>query len=228
MVFKTPSQVLPVSNLKIRWWGWMSMDLFRPERSLQKEGIELIAGVDEVGRGCLAGPVFAAAVILPKKCSLPNLNDSKKLSVAQREELNVQIWDQALAACIADVSVEEIDRINILQASLKAMRLALEGLGRRPEMVLVDGKFAVKISLPQKTLIDGDARSASIAAASIIAKVARDKFMAEQEAHYPGYSFSRHKGYGTAQHLEELRKNGPTPLHRHSFAPVRELTGLFK
>ncbi len=199
-------------------------DLHQEERQFFFQGYQWIAGVDEVGRGCLAGPVFAAAVILPRDCILPGLNDSKKLKASVRETLSEQILRQAVANHIAIVSVEEIDRINIFHASLKAMRLAIEGLSQSPDLVLIDGKFSVDISIPQKPLVGGDGRFASIAAASIIAKVARDRFMAEQERIFPDYGFAKHKGYGTAQHLRELRKHGPTPLHRRSFSPVRELS----
>lgn len=198
------------------------MDLLQEERKLYGRGFKWIAGVDEVGRGCLAGPVYAAAVILPQGFSLPKLKDSKKLTARQREKFNGEILKHAVASRVAWVSVEEIDRINIFHASLKAMRLALEGLLQKPEIVLVDGKFPVPLSVPQKTLVKGDARSASIAAASIVAKVARDRFMVEQEENFPCFAFSRHKGYGTEQHLRELRKNGPTNLHRRTFEPVRQ------
>lgn len=198
------------------------------ERQLFSQGIQFIAGVDEVGRGCIAGPVFAAAVILPSHFDLPKLNDSKKLTASLREKLHDKIYLQALSVAVASVPVEEIDRINIFQASLQAMALALRKLKQKPEMVLVDGKFSVPIDLPQRTLIKGDGRSASIAAASIVAKVTRDRFMSDQEAFHPGFSFSKHKGYGTAQHLRELKLNGVTPLHRQSFAPVRDQLGLFE
>jgi ribonuclease HII len=199
------------------------VDLYAEEQSLRAEGFELLAGVDEVGRGCLAGPVFAAAVILPQDLKIPQLNDSKKLSPQLREKISAIILQQALAYKIERVSVEEIDRINILQASLQAMQLAIAGLSIFPKLLLVDGNQQVEVSIPQKTVIQGDGRCASIAAASVIAKVARDRYMAEQEKIFPQFSFSQHKGYGTAQHLEELKKHGPTPLHRRSFAPVRDL-----
>jgi ribonuclease HII len=204
------------------------MDLLLEERSWYAKGVKAIAGVDEVGRGCLAGPVYAAAVILPPEFNLPQLNDSKKLTPAQREVLFVQIQRQAVAWRVAHVEVEEIDHINIFHASLKAMALALAGLSVRPERVLVDGTFTAPVDLPQTPLVKGDSRSASIAAASIIAKVTRDRFMAEQEKYYPKFSFGRHKGYGTPQHLEELKSHGPTPLHRRSFAPVQERLGFIE
>jgi len=151
----------------------------------------------------------------------------KKLTPKIREQLNEQILAHATAVHVAFVSVEEIDRINIFHASQKAMVLALAGLKENPDLVLVDGKFPLSIDRPQKALVGGDGRVASIAAASIVAKVARDHFMTEQEGSYPGFSFSRHKGYGTRQHFVELKENGPTPLHRRSFAPVRELVQVF-
>lgn len=198
------------------------MDLLEEERRAYTQGIQTIAGVDEVGRGCLAGPVYAAAVILPQEFELPKLNDSKKLSPAQREVLFEQIHQQAVAVEVAWVDVEEIDRINIFHAALKAMALALQQLQTHPQLVLVDGKFKVPVSLSQKTMVKGDARSASIAAASIVAKVSRDRFMGSQDKCFPGYNFSQHKGYGTAAHLKALGELGVSPLHRRSFAPVRE------
>lgn len=198
------------------------MDLYWYERKYFAQGYRAIAGVDEVGRGCLAGPVFAAAVILPKELVLPKLNDSKKLTPSLREKLNEQILRGAVSVNVARVSVQEIDQINIFHASLKAMKLALQGLKPIPDMVLVDGKFPLPIPTPQDPLVQGDGRAASIAAASIVAKVARDQFMVDREKEFPGFSFAKHKGYGTRQHLEELKANGPTILHRRSFAPVRD------
>lgn len=197
------------------------MDLLEEENRCYAQGMKFVAGVDEVGRGCLAGPVYAAAVILPKKFDLPNLNDSKKLTALQREGLFEKIQGQALAYHVAWVEVEVIDRINIFHASLLAMVRALEGLSLRPDHVLVDGKFPLPAHFSQSPLVKGDGRSASIAAASILAKVSRDCFMGGQERRYPHFSFSSHKGYGTPRHLEELKIHGPTPLHRRSFAPVQ-------
>lgn len=198
------------------------MDLWAVENSYYQKNLKNLAGVDEVGRGCLAGPVYAAAVILPQGLELPGLNDSKKLTVVQRERFFDQITQEALAYHVACVEVEEIDALNIFHASFKAMAAALSGLGQTPEMTLVDGKFKIPINLPQDCLVRGDSRSASIAAASILAKVSRDRQAFEWEGLYPNFSFSKHKGYGTPQHLKELREHGPTPLHRRSFAPVRE------
>lgn len=202
------------------------LDLYSEEITFRSQGYLILAGVDEVGRGCIAGPVFAAAVILAIESKIPKLNDSKKLSSGVREEVAEIILKKSLAYQIVAVDAGEIDRINILRASLQAMRLAVEGLDRVPDLVLVDGNQAVDLRVPQKNLVGGDGRCASIAAASVIAKVARDRFMTEQEKLYPQFQFSSHKGYGTAQHLEELKRHGPTPLHRRSFAPVRQMVLL--
>ena len=197
-------------------------DLHAEEQPFYEEGFATLAGVDEVGRGCIAGPVFAAAVILPREFRLPELNDSKKLRPALRERLSEVILRESVASCIAMVSVEEVDRLNILWASMKAMRLAVEGLAVAPSLLLVDGNRVTDLPMPQRAIVAGDARCASIAAASVIAKVARDRWMAEREPEYPGFSFAKHKGYGTAQHLQELKRHGATPLHRRSFAPVQD------
>ncbi len=197
------------------------MERFEFERGCFAQGFRYVAGVDEVGRGCLAGPVYAAAVILPQDDPIPGLRDSKKLSAAQRERFYAQILDQALAVRVASVSVKEIDRINIFHAAMAAMVQAVEALFPRAQCLLVDGKFPLAIALPQQALVKGDDRSASIAAASIVAKVERDRYMSQQDALYPEYGFAQHKGYGTRFHLEALERYGPTPLHRHSFAPVQ-------
>lgn len=202
------------------------MDLMELERSYYAKGCQILAGVDEVGRGCLAGPVYAAAVVLPQDFFHPELNDSKKLTPAKRESLSEYIVQNALSLKIAWVSVAEIDRINIFYAALKAMKLALEGLAKKPELTLVDGKFPIPVDMPQEALIKGDGRSASIAAASIVAKVARDRLMVDLEKIFPNFSFSQHKGYGTAAHLRELRDHGPTPYHRRSFSPIRDQFNL--
>lgn len=183
----------------------------------------LVAGVDEVGRGPLAGPVCAAAVILDPARPIAGLADSKKLSAARRERLDGQIREQSLAWAIAWSSVEEIDRINILQASLLAMQRAVAALGVRPGRVLVDGNRCPDFGCAAEAIVGGDGSVASIAAASIIAKVARDAEMLRLALEYPDYGFARHKGYPTAEHLSALRRLGPCPLHRRSFGPVREL-----
>lgn len=182
-----------------------------------------VAGLDEAGRGPLAGPVVAAAVIAPDGWSLPGLDDSKKLTARHREDLAVRIKECAdLVWAVGWASAEEIDRINILQASFLAMRRALEGLSRAPASLTVDGNRRIsKIELPQLPVVKGDGRILSIAAASILAKTARDAWMVERESVFPGYGFSIHKGYPTPLHLEALDRLGPCPLHRRSFGPVR-------
>ncbi len=191
------------------------------ERLLHHQGYHTVAGTDEVGRGCLAGPVVAAAVILPADCHLQGLTDSKKLSAEQRKSLVPEIEHQALSFSIASVSPRIIDKINILQASLRAMALAVEGLDPKPSAILVDGNQPIPVQLPQKTVVKGDSRSLSIAAASVIAKVHRDNLMEEYHRRYPEYQFARHKGYATAVHLEALRRYGPCPLHRMTFKGVK-------
>ncbi len=202
------------------------MDLYAEEQKFLAEGYATLGGVDEVGRGCIAGPVFAAAVILPSELRIPQLNDSKKLTPKVRERLSEVILREAVAWNIVQVSVAEIDELNILWASMKAMSLAVGGLRVAPDLLLVDGNRTTDLPLQQRAIVEGDGRCASIAAASVIAKVARDRWMAEQEAHFPGFSFAQHKGYGTEQHLRELRTHGPTSLHRRTFAPVQELLRL--
>ncbi|HHV65211.1 MAG TPA: ribonuclease HII [Peptococcaceae bacterium] len=197
-------------------------NLLQIESMLYQEGYNLIAGVDEAGRGPLAGPVVAAACILPRKIDLPGLNDSKKLTQKKREELFSKIKEQALAYSIGSASPEEIDQLNILQATKLAMKRALAKLTLSPDYVLIDGRDELAISIPQKAVIDGDALSASIAAASILAKVTRDEFMCKMHKLYPEYSFDLHKGYPTRLHLEALKKFGPCPLHRRSFSPLKE------
>lgn len=180
----------------------------------------LIAGVDEAGRGCLAGPVYAAAVILHEP--IPGLNDSKKLSAAQRERLFERIQSESLAWAIARAEVDEVDRLNILQASLLAMRRAVEALAPQPAEALVDGNQPPRLPCKVTTVIDGDALHPCIMAASILAKVARDREMQTLDAQYPGYGLAQHKGYGTAAHLRALRELGPSLIHRRSFAPVAQ------
>ena len=176
-----------------------------------------IAGIDEVGRGPLFGPVAAAAVILDPDTEILYLNDSKKLSEARREALYDEIMEKAAAVGIGMVSAARIDEINILQATYEAMREALSRLSPQPDFLLVDAVTIPRISIPQLPIVRGDAKSRSIAAASIIAKVTRDRLMQEYEDLYPGYGLARNKGYGTAEHIEALKRLGPTPLHRRSF-----------
>jgi len=183
----------------------------------------LTAGVDEVGRGPLAGPVVAAAVILDPNRPIEGLADSKKLSEKKREYLYPLIKERALSYCVAEASVEEIDEINILQASLLAMKRAIEGLHITPEHVLVDGNKAPDINLSVDTIIKGDSKIESISAASILAKVDRDRMMVDYHRQYPDFSFHKHKAYGSKQHMIELDEHGPLSVHRKTFAPVRRL-----
>lgn len=181
----------------------------------------LIAGVDEAGRGCLAGPVYAAAVILGG-CRIRGLDDSKKLSAEKREVLFEKIQTRAWACAIGRAEVEEIDRINILQASLLAMQRAVSALHTPPHEAWVDGNQPPKLACKVKTIVDGDALHAEIMAASILAKVARDREMQRLDAQYPGYGLAQHKGYGTRQHVSALRALGPCAIHRRSFSPVAQ------
>ena len=180
-------------------------------------GLHLICGVDEAGRGPLAGPVCAAAVILPEHLQIPGLNDSKKLTDKKRRELFPVIQEQAIAYGIGLASESEIDEINILQATFLAMRRALDQLTVRPEIALIDGNRETDFGLPVKTVVKGDSLSANIAAASILAKVTRDNIMVELAQQYPEYGFEIHKGYGTKAHYEALRTYGPCPIHRKTF-----------
>ena len=180
-------------------------------------GLHLICGVDEAGRGPLAGPVCAAAVILPEHLQIPGLNDSKKLTDKKRRELFPIIQEQAVAWGIGLASETEIDEINILQATFLAMRRALEQLNARPEIALIDGNRETDFGLPVKTVVKGDSLSANIAAASVLAKVTRDNIMTEMANQYPEYGFEIHKGYGTKAHYEALRTYGPCPIHRKTF-----------
>ena len=186
----------------------------------------LACGVDEAGRGPLAGPVVAAAVILDPADPIDGLDDSKKLSAKRRAALAVEIRARALAWAVAEASVEEIDRINILQASLLAMRRAVDGLALRPERALIDGNKCPRLDCPAQAIVGGDGKVASIAAASILAKTVRDAGMLSLHAVYPLYGFDRHMGYPTAFHLQALRVHGPSPVHRRSYAPVAQLVLL--
>ncbi|MCH2569262.1 MAG: ribonuclease HII [Pseudomonadales bacterium] len=183
---------------------------------------EYVAGVDEVGRGPLAGAVFAAAVILNPLSSIEGLRDSKILTVKKRAALDLEIRSKAVAFCVAEASVEEIDRLNILWASMLAMKRAVAGLSLQPDSALVDGNRVPSLSCPAQYVIGGDDKITAIAAASIIAKVARDRAMEALDDQYPEYGFARHKGYPTRHHLAVLRRLGPTPIHRMSFAPCRQ------
>lgn len=192
------------------------------ENEAQKQGFQFIAGIDEVGRGPLAGPVVAAAVILPNDAFLPGINDSKKLTAKRREELYKEIIEKAIAVGIGLISAEEIDKLNIYQATKKAMLAAIQQLNFLPDFLLID---AMKLDVPvsQQSLIKGDSSSISIASASIVAKVYRDRLMVEYSKKYPQYQFERNMGYGTRGHLQAIRTYGPTPIHRKSFSPIKEM-----
>ncbi|MGH9561176.1 MAG: ribonuclease HII, partial [Terracidiphilus sp.] len=197
------------------------------EKSAWRAGASRDAGVDDEGRGPMFGPVVAAAVILPKNCRLPGLTDSKQLTEKQRNEFDAAIRTCAEAWAIAAVDVETIDRINIRRASLLAMRLAVEQLAVAPgflvpDYLLIDGCDTIDWPCPQEAVVDGDAKSKSIAAASVLAKVHRDQLLVELDGIYPGYGLARHKGYCSPEHLDALRRLGPTPLHRKSYAPVAQ------
>ncbi len=186
------------------------------EKELQKNKNIYIGGIDEVGRGPLAGPVVAACVILPPKLFIPGLNDSKKLSISIREKLNKTIKNEAIAWSLGIIENDEIDAVNILQATIKAMQESLEKISPQPDHLLIDA-LKINTSIPQKSIIHGDSLSASIAAASILAKTFRDGLMKEYDNIYPQYGFSENKGYGTAKHIKALIEHGPCPIHRRSF-----------
>ena len=183
----------------------------------QYKECRFICGIDEAGRGPLAGPVVAGAVILPADCEILFLNDSKKLSAAKREELYDEIMEKAVAVGVGMASPARIDEINILQATYEAMRTAVSELGVEPDILLNDAVTIPEITIPQVPIIKGDAKSVSIAAASIIAKVTRDRLMVQYEEVLPGYGFAKHKGYGSKEHIEAIRRLGPTPIHRRTF-----------
>lgn len=190
--------------------------------SLVAQAHELVAGVDEVGRGPLCGAVVTAAVILDPNRPILGLNDSKKLTEARREKLFDEICEKALSWHIARAEVEEIDELNILHATMLAMQRAVEGLHITPKMAMIDGNRCPKLTMPSEAVVKGDSKVPAIAAASILAKVSRDREMAAFELIYPGYGIGGHKGYPTPVHLEALARLGPTPIHRRSFAPVRQ------
>lgn len=192
-------------------------DLWELEKEIYAQGCTLLCGVDEAGRGPLAGPVCAAAVILPAGLELPGLNDSKKLSEKQREALFMPIKAAAKAYGIAFATVEEIENLNILNATFLAMNRAIAQLSPQPELALIDGNRSTGITIPSRCVVKGDSRCADIAAASVLAKVSRDHYMLEMAEEYPEYGFERHKGYGTKLHYEAIRKYGPCPIHRPSF-----------
>ena len=195
------------------------------QKSLDWDFPGLVAGVDEAGRGPLAGPVFAAAVILDDLLPIKGLADSKKLTPKKREHLYEIIKAQALCFCVATASVEEIDQLNILQATLLAMQRAVKGLRLKPSKVLVDGNRLPVLDIRAEAIVKGDSTVPSISAASILAKVERDRWCVEVDAQFPNYGFLTHKGYGTQVHLRALQEHGPCVLHRRSFAPVAKLLG---
>ena len=192
-------------------------NMWQIEQSYFDQGIHLVCGVDEAGRGPLAGPVCAAAVILPANCEIPGLNDSKKLSDKRRRELFPIIQEKAIAYAVAFSDHTEIDQINILQATYLAMERAIALLPVKPELALIDGNRAKDFGVPVKTIVQGDSLSANIAAASVLAKVTRDNYMLQMAEKYPGYGFEIHKGYGTKAHYAALTDLGPCPIHRMSF-----------
>ena len=194
------------------------------EQQAHDDGFATVAGIDEAGRGPLAGPVVAAAVILPPGFALDGLNDSKQLSAKKREALFAALMEDArVQKCVAQASVEEIDRLNILRATHLAMARAAQGLSPQPQMCLIDGLPVPNFPLPSRNLVKGDARCLSIAAASILAKVTRDRIMLELDKQFPQYGFARNAGYGTKEHLAAIHTHGITPHHRRSFAPVAQM-----
>jgi ribonuclease HII len=200
----------------------MNADLWTFEKALTTDGYSIIAGIDEAGRGPLAGPVVSAAVILPFDFDSHGLTDSKKLTVRQRERLYAHIYAEATAVSIGIVDAVEIDRINILQATKLSMTMAVDNLSPLPDHLIIDGNFNIPSPLPQQAIVKGDARSASIAAASIIAKVSRDLLMHRYHDDYPQFGFDRHKGYPTKAHKAAIAEHGPCLIHRRSFKGVRE------
>lgn len=197
--------------------------LLYEEKRLWEQGYLTVAGIDEAGRGPLAGPVVAAVCILPARFHLPGLNDSKKLSETRREKLFADIRDQALDYALGSAEPAEIDALNILQATKLAMKRAVEGLKTRPQYLLIDALELPYLDIPQRGIIKGDELSASIAAASILAKVTRDQWMRELHSLYPEYGFAKNKGYGTTEHMKVLQRLGPCPIHRRSFTPVNSV-----
>jgi ribonuclease HII len=200
--------------LETDWWMF--------ENNVRRAGYEIIAGIDEAGRGPLAGPVVAAAVILPEGTDIPGINDSKKLTPVKRENLYRQVYEKAISIGLGIIDAIEIDRINILRASLLSMHMAVSNLYPRPDYLLIDGTFPISSHIPQKAIKKGDSQSISIAAASIIAKVSRDRLMKCYSEDFPEYGFHKHMGYGTRRHLEALRTCGPCLIHRKTFRGVKE------
>ena len=198
-------------------------EMEKRENELRLEGKKLIAGVDEAGRGPLAGRVYAAAVILDEKEKILGLDDSKKLSEKKREQLFYEIIEKAVAYSVAYADEKEIDEINILRATHLAMERAINGLSQAPEHIIIDGNSAPSLSLPFETMVKGDANSVSVAAASVLAKVSRDRYITELDSVYPEYGFKKHKGYGTKEHTSAILEHGVLPIHRKSF--LKKLLG---
>ncbi|RPF56012.1 ribonuclease HII [Aquisalibacillus elongatus] len=194
------------------------------EQQLYNNGYQYIAGVDEVGRGPLAGPVVTASVILPKDIYLPGLNDSKKLSLEQREYFYNRIKENAIAIGVGQADAQEIDYLNIYQATKLAMKRSIDGMAKQPDYLLIDAMRLDQVDVEQQSIVKGDSKSISIAAASVVAKVERDRLMEEIAKDYPMYQFESNVGYGTKAHLDSLKEYGPTPYHRRSFQPVRQYT----
>ena len=211
-----------MSETRKEKWARERQETLVRERALWSDGLSLVAGVDEVGVGPLAGPLLAAAVILPTDVAIDGVRDSKKISPKRREVLFAEICNEAIAWSVGEVSPGEVDRLNPYQGALEAMRRAVTSLARTPDHVLVDARTIPGIDPPQTAIVRGDASVYSIAAASIIAKVSRDRLMAGLDDQFPGYGFARHAGYGTPEHFRALEALGPCPAHRRSFAPVRE------
>ena len=209
------SKLFPITD-------FVEKDSFSFERALFSKGFDLVAGTDEAGRGPLAGPVVAACVILPEGCDFTPFKDSKKTSSSERARLYDLLFEIGADIGVGLGTVEDIGKINILQASLLAMKRSVDALTAKPDFLLVDGKFPVPLFVPQKSLVKGESRSASIAAASIVAKEERDRLMEKYHLQYPQYNFARHKGYPTAEHRSLLEKHGPCKIHRQTFKGVRE------
>lgn len=199
---------------------YKDINLYSHEEQLQDDGYNYVCGVDEAGRGPLAGPCVVAAVIMPLTSRIEGINDSKQLSAKKREELYKIIMQQAIAVNVVFVGVKEIDEMNIYQATKNGMLKAVEGLKQEPDYVLIDAMPLNELALPHESIIHGDAKSASIAAASIVAKVTRDHYMEKMDIKYPGYGFAHHKGYCTKEHVEALKKLGPCAIHRRTYSPV--------
>ena len=196
--------------------------MLRYEKDLYKAGYQTIAGIDEVGRGPLAGPVVAAAVILPPGCKIKGLNDSKKIPKKKHNEIYQAVLDKALAVGVGLIDNEIIDQVNIYEATKLAMKEALSKLSLKPDYLLIDA-MKLDVDIPQESIIKGDANSLSIAAASIVAKVTRDKLMADYDKKFPGYDFAKNAGYGTRSHLQGLERSGVTPIHRKTFEPIKSM-----